>query len=199
MRKFAFLFCLFCVFSIISLNAEAAAASVKIISGEIIFGGTSYGSPDYQTYARISINAKRQNPQRNYTMSALQAYSVFLDHPIQPNGNFQYDIVMPYGPQSLSVNGVSFYPVFFEDCKWTIHSSAITPKATPESPQFVTVTSPFILNGVTILSGANNSNFKLSGSGTVNIIFEKVRPDSYYFREAKYTFIENSQANIESK
>ncbi|HQU86095.1 MAG TPA: hypothetical protein PKY59_23410 [Pyrinomonadaceae bacterium] len=192
MKKTALIFSLFFMFAFAS-NEARSATSAKIVSGEIVLGGSGYGSPDYQTYASLILNVKRQNPQRDYRMSALQVYSVYLNHPIQPNGDFSYRVVMPYGPQSLSINGVSFYPVFYEDCKWTIRSSAITPKATPDSPQFVTVNSPFTMQGLSLLSGANISNFKFYGSGNARIIFEKARPEEYYFREATYTFTEESQ------
>lgn len=195
MRKSAILFSLFSIFAFVSVEANAAT-SAKIVSGEMILGGTAYDSPDYQTYARVLLNVKRQNPLRDYRMFALQVYSVYLNHPIQPNGDFVYRVVMPYGPQSLSINGVSFFPVFYEDCKWIIRSSAFTPESTPDSPQFVTVYSPFTMQGLSQLSGTYTSNFKFYGGGTVGIIFEKIG-NKYYFREAKYTFTEESQLETE--
>jgi len=190
MKKISLLICSLMLISLISLNAEAAP--LKVTSGQMIFGGSAYGSPDYQTYARFSMNFKRRNPLRNYQLDALQVYSVYLNHPIQPNGDFTYNVVMPYGPQSLSVNGVNFYPVFYEDCKWTIKTSAVTPTATPDSPQFVTVNSTFTISGLSAFAGANSSVFKFTGGGTVNFIFQKTRPEEYHFREANYVFTDNS-------
>lgn len=188
--------CSLMLISLISLNAEAAP--LKITSGQMILGGSAYGSPDYQTYSRFSMNFNRRNPWRNYQLDALQVYSVYLNHPIQPNGEFTYNVVMPYGPQSLSVNGVNFYPVFYEDCKWTIKSSAVTPTATPDSPQFVTVNSTFTISGLSAFVGANSSVFKFTGGGTVSFLFQKTRPEEYHFREATYVFTDNSLLDKET-
>lgn len=196
MKKVSLLICSLMLIFLISFDVKTAP--LKITSGQMIFGGSAYGSPDYQTYSRFSMNFRRKNPVRNYQLDAVQAFSVYLNHPIQPNGDFTYNVVMPYGPQSLAVNGVNFYPVFYEDCKWTIKTSAVTPKATPDSPQFVTVNSTFTMSGLSAFAGANSSVFKFTGSGTVNFLFQKTRPEEYHFREANYIFSEDSRSEKDS-
>ncbi len=180
----------FLLSAIISFSTETTALPAKITAGQILLGGTAYGTSDYQTYIRFSLTARTPSPQRDYFMNGLQAYSVYLNHPIQPDGDYDYRLVMPYGPQNLSINSRAIFPVWFEDCIWNIKSNAQTPLVTANSPQFVTTNSPFSISGSSIFFGADNSSFRVKGSGNAELKFEKIGT-KYYFREARYIFGEN--------
>lgn len=196
MKKLSLVFLLWSLTLV--LFVEVRANQAKIVSGAIFFGGTSYGTPDYQTFLRFTLDAKNRAPYRNLQLDAVQPYSVYLNHPVQPNGNFEFSVVMPYGPQSLKINNVPFYPVWYGDSKWTIYSTAQTPEATAASPQFVTVNTPFRMAGSSAIIGANTSYFKVKGDGNANIVFEKIR-DKYYFLEANYVFTEPSLLEKDTK
>lgn len=156
-------------------------------SGRILLGGTAYDTPDYQTYIDFSVTGRSANPNRQLTFTANLPFSVYLDHPVQPEGDFVYTVVMPYNPNQLSINGEPRYPVWFNETNWVIRSSAVTPEATGNSPAVVTVTSPFSLTGTTRAYGAYPLALRTRGSGTATIRFEKIE-GRYYFREAEYTF-----------
>lgn len=183
--------------AIVFHSSSVFAFPGKIVAGEMILGGSSYDTPNYQTYIRFSLTAQNRMPRREYRMTAEQAFSVYLNHPIQPNGNYEYDLVMPYGPQSLLINNVLFAPVWFEDCSWQITGFAQTPEANANSPQFVFVNSTFTMRGRSVFFGANNSAFKTGGSGNLELKFEKIN-NKYYFLQARYIFSENTGKNKES-
>lgn len=174
-------------FSLLFLSAGAMALPAKITSGQMLLGGTAFGTPDYQTYLRFDMSARTEMPRRVYRFDAEQAYSVFLDHPSQPNGEFEYAVVLPYGPQRISVNGQLYFPVWYGDGKWRIRTSAVTPEATPDSPQFLDVFAAFSMSGSAVTVGAFNTGLRISGVGTVRMRFEKIR-GKYYVREALYAF-----------
>lgn len=182
----------FLLSAIIFLSLSANAFPAKIVSGEMFLGGTAYGTPDYQTYIRFSLLARNLAPRRDYRMNGLQVYSVYLNHPVQPSGDYDYRVVMPYGPQSLAINNQPIYPVWFEDCVWDIKSSAQTPQITPDSPQIITTSSPFTISGSSAFFGADNSFFRIKGSGTAELRFERIGT-KYFFREAVYRFSENTE------
>ncbi|MBK9164711.1 MAG: hypothetical protein IPM21_12555 [Acidobacteria bacterium] len=171
---------------ILALTASASPY-FTLESGRILLGGTAYDTPDYQTYIDFAITGRSANPNRQLTFTANLPFSVYLDHPVQPEGDFVYTVVMPYNPNQLSINGEPRYPVWFNETNWTIRSSAVTPEATGNSPAVITITSPFTMSGVTRGYGAYPLALRTRGSGTATIRFEKIE-GRYYFREAEYTF-----------
>lgn len=188
MKKFCFIGLLFWAVSMFSLNIFALPA--KIVSGQILIGGTSFGTNDHQKYLRFLLIARAQMPRRDFIMDAEQPYSEYLGHPIQPNGDYEYQLVMPHGGQRLRINDESFFPVWYAESVWKLKSSVMTPAASPDSPPFVFVEAPFSMSGSTVLYGNYRTGFKISGKGTVRIKFEKIN-NKYYLLEALYNFGEN--------
>jgi len=184
----------FCVL----LFAKADALPVNIVSGELFIGGTSYNTPDYQTYLRFQLVGQTRMPKSNYLMSAEQADAVYLDHPVQPSGNYEYKVGMPYHGSSFTINDELFFPVWYAACVWKIQSSALTPEATADSPQFVTINAPFTMNGSSNLNGAYSTGFRIKGHGTSELKFEKTG-GRYFLLQARYTFTNNSLINQNSK
>lgn len=176
------------VFTSVLSFAVVASPYFTLDSGRILLGGSAYGTPDYQTYIDFDISGRSTNPNRQLTFSANLPFSVYLDHPVQPQGDFVYTVVMPYNPNQLSINGEPRYPVWFNETTWTIRSSAVTPEATGSSPAVITITSPFTMSGVTRAYGAYPLALRTRGSGTATIRFEKIE-GRYFFREAEYTFM----------
>jgi hypothetical protein len=129
-------------------------------------------------------------PRRDFVMDAVQPFSIYLEHPVRPEGDYEYRVVMPYGAQRLSINNEFIAPVWYEECVWTIKSSVITPSVTDTSPQFVFIEAPFTMSGSTITFGAYTTGFKITGKGTVRIKFEKIQT-KYYLLEALYIFGSN--------
>lgn len=179
----------FCVFA-----PNCTAVPTRIVSGELFFGGSAYNTPDYQTYTRFFLTVKQKNPQRIYEMFAEQPLSVYLEHPVQLEGDFQYLVKIPYGPQGMRINGELFSPVWYEGCSWLIESSAQTPVVSASSPQFVYVYSQFRMSGNIDTFGAVKTVFKVNGYGTAEFKFEKI-DTKYYIREARYTFSNNQSNN----
>lgn len=175
------------VFTSVLSFAVVASPYFTFESGRILLGGSAYGTPDYQTYIDFDISGRSTNPNRQLTFSANLPFSVYLDHPVQPQGDFVYTVVMPYNPNQLSINGEPRYPVWFNESVWTIRSSAVTPEATGTSPAVITITSPFSMTGTTRAYGAYPLALRTRGSGTATIRFEKIE-GRYFFREAEYTF-----------
>jgi len=178
--------------------AKADALPVNIVSGELFIGGTSYNTPDYQTYLRFYLVGQTRMPQRNYIMSAEQINAVYLDHPIQPSGDYEYKSGMPYHGSSFKVNDVMFFPVWYVGCVWKIQSSALTPEATANSPQFMTINASFTMSGSSNFYGAYSTGFRVKGQGTSELKFEKIGR-KYYLLEARYTFTDNILLNQNSK
>ncbi len=172
----------------LSLNAEAFPA--KIVSGQMLFGGTEFGTPNYQTYTRFDLMVQTRMPRRNYRFLAEQPFSVYLNHPIQPNGDYKYSVVMPYGPMQMIINNQLYSPVWYEDCIWKIEGSAQTPLVTPDSPLVITVNAPFTMSGKSLTFGAYSLGFKTSGKGNAALKFQK-DGTKYFLREANYVFSEN--------
>ena len=175
------------VFASVLSFAVVASPYFRLDSGRILLGGTAYDTPDYQTYIDFSITGRSLNPNRSLTFSANLPFSVYLDHPVQPQGDFVYSVVMPYNPNQLRINGEPRYPVWFNESVWTIRSSAVTPEATGTSPAVMTITSPFSMSGTTRAYGVYPLALRTRGSGTATIRFEKIE-GRYFFREAEYTF-----------
>ncbi|MBX3295253.1 MAG: hypothetical protein KF762_06040 [Acidobacteria bacterium] len=173
---------------VVVLSASAFSASYFTLdSGRILLGGSAYGTPDYQTYIDFDISGRSLNPSRQLTFSANLPFSVYLDHPVQPQGDFVYTVVMPYNPNQLRINGEPRYPVWFNESVWTIRASAVTPEATQTSPAVIELTSPFTMSGITRAYGAYPLALRTRGSGTATIRLEKIE-GRYFFREAEYTF-----------
>jgi hypothetical protein len=180
------------------LFAKAEAIPVKIVSGELFIGGTSYNTRDYQTYLRFYLVGQARVPQRNYIMSSEQADNVYLDHPVQPSGDYEYKVRMPYHGSSFKVNDEIFFPVWYSACVWKIQSSAITPEATANSPQFMTISEPFMMTGSSNFYGEYSTGFRIKGQGTSELKFEKVA-GKYYLLQARYTFTDNGSLFQNSK
>jgi hypothetical protein len=180
------------------LFSKAGALPVTVVSGELFIGGTSYNTPDYQTYLRYYLVGQPRMPKRNYIMAAEQANSVYLDHPVQPSGDYEYKVGMPYHGSSFMVDDEFFSPVWYVGCIWKIQSSAITPEATADSPQFRTINAPFTMNGSSNFYGAYSTGFRIKGQGTSELKFEKVG-GKYYLLQARYTFTDNASRLQSSK
>lgn len=166
------------------------AFRVGIVSGELFIGGGAYQTPGYQNYLRFYLVGQTRVPQRNYIMDVEQIDAVYLDHPVQPDGAYEYRVGMPYHGSSFRINDDLFFPVWYVACVWKINSSIATPEATPNSPQFLIVGAPFTLNGSSNFNGAYSTGFRIKGQGTSELKFEKIQL-KYYLREARYTFTDN--------
>lgn len=180
--RFLLLFSLFVV-----LTTAATAGPVKITSGQLFIGGSSYGTENYQTYLRFELNAQTRIPRRDYVLAAEQTNAVFMNHPVRPAGEFDYKVGMPYHSSGLWINQERFFPVWYAGCIWRINADIMTPTATIDSPQFVIVSGPFTMNGGTEFYGAVTTGFRISGSGTAELKFEKF-VNKYYLLEARYLF-----------
>jgi hypothetical protein len=180
------------------LFSKAAALPVRIVSGELFVGGTSYGTPGYQTYQRYFLIGKMRMPQKEFRMAAEQIDNTFLGHPAQPDGEFVYHVKMPPHGLPLYINNRLFSPVWLAGCVWNIRSSAQIIVGTPESPQFMIVNAPFTMDGSTEFYGAYTSGFRIKGQGTAELKFEK-QGTKYYILEARYTFTDNSVLDQNSK
>lgn len=178
--------------AVVFLAASASHAfRVEIVSGELFIGGSAYQTPNYQTYLRFYLVGQTRAPQRNYIMNVEQLDAVYLDHPVQPEGDYEYKVGMPYHGSSFKINDENFFPVWYVGCVWKIKTSVITPEATPASPQFLTVSAPFTLNGSSNFYGAYSTGFRLKGQGTTELKFEKIGL-KYYLREARYVFTDKN-------
>ena len=180
------------------LFSKADALPVNIVSGEIFIGGTSYQTPNYQTYLRFYLLGQTRVPQRSYAMSAEQINAVYLDHPVQPSGNYEYKVGMPYHGSSFKVNDELIFPVWYSACVWKIQSSVQTPEATANSPQFMTINAPFTFGGSSNFYGAYSTGFRVKGHGTSELKFEKIGR-KYFLFEARYTFTDNASLLQNSK
>ncbi|MBK8809462.1 MAG: hypothetical protein IPN69_01850 [Acidobacteria bacterium] len=172
---------------VLASAAQVFALPAKIDSGYILLGGTSYDTPDYQTYLRFDLFARTGMPRREYRMFAEQPYSVYLSFPSRPQGKFDYRLVMPYAPQRLTINGELLSPVWYGDSEWKIQSDLTTPIGTVNSPPTVVLSAPFSMSGSSMLLGAYNIGFKTVGRGTLQVRFENLG-GKYYMREAQYSF-----------
>ena len=178
--------------AVVILSFSAAQAfRVEIVSGELFIGGSAYQTPTYQNYLRFYLVGQTRAPQRNYVMDVEQLNAVYLDHPVQPEGDYEYKVGMPYHGKLLKINDESYFPVWYVACVWKINSSIITPEATPSSPQFLTVSAPFTMNGSSNFNGAYSTGFRIRGQGTTELKFEKIEL-KYYLREARYTFTDKA-------
>ncbi len=173
------------------LFAKAEAIPVNIVSGELFIGGASYNTPEYQTYLRFYLVGQTRVPKRNYIMDVEQINAVYLDHPIQPSGDYEYKVGMPYHGSSFKINEDLYFPVWYVGCVWKIQSSALTPEVTANSPQFVTINAPFTMSGSSNFYGAYSTGFRVKGQGTSELKFEKIAT-KYYLLQARYTFTDNA-------
>jgi hypothetical protein len=173
------------------LFSAARAIPVDIVSGEIFIGGAAYQTPNYQNYLRFYLVGETRVPKRNYIMAAEQQNAVYLDHPVQPGGAYEYKVGMPYHASEFSVNENLYFPVWYVGCVWKISASVQTPEVTPDSPQFTIVSAPFTLNGGSNFYGAYSTGFRLRGRGTAELKFEKTGT-KYFVREARYTFTDKN-------
>jgi hypothetical protein len=176
--------------AIVFISSGAQAFPAKIVSGQMLLSGTAYGTPDYQTYLRFDLTARTKIPRRDYRFLAEQTFSVYLNHPVQPNGAYKYTVIMPYAPMQMRINDQAFAPVWYAECVWNIESSAETPVVTPVSPLIVTIDAPFTMSGNSLTYGAYTLGAKTSGKGTVALRFQK-DSTKYFLREANYVFSEN--------
>lgn len=164
----------------------AAAAPVRITSGELFIGGTSYATPGYQTYIRYLMYGEVRNPKRTYRFDVEQAGTIPEGHPSQPMGPYEYRVRMPNHGSGIGINEARIFPVWYE-CEWVFRADVTTPEATATSPAFQTVSAPFSFGGSSIFSGALVTGFRVTGSGTVQLNLEKIGT-KYYVREARYLF-----------
>jgi hypothetical protein len=167
------------------------AFRVEIVSGELFIGGSAYQTPTYQNYLRFYLVGQTRAPQRNYVMDVEQLDAVYLDHPVQPEGDYEYKVGMPYHGKLFKINDELFYPVWYVGCVWKIKSTIVTPEATAASPQFLIVSAPFTLNGSSNFYGAYTTGFRIKGQGTTELKFEKIQL-KYYLREARYRFADKN-------
>jgi hypothetical protein len=172
---------------IILSAVSVSATPLRIVSGYIYLGGDPYNSPDYQTFLDFDVVTRSVNPSREIRPKCVQPFSVFLDHPLQPDGPYSYSVRMPYGPCPMTFNGEQIFPVWYVETSWNIHSSIVTPDATINSPTFVTLKAPFKMAGSLQTYGNLNIGKKMVGSGTVTMTFEKVQT-KYFFFDAAYSF-----------
>ena len=173
------------------LASGARALPVEMVAGEILIGGGGYGAPDYQTFLGFNMVGQTRAPKRNYLMTAQAPESVYLDHPVQPAGEYEYQVRMPYHASQFAVDDAVFYPVWYSGCVWKLRSNIQTPEVTTNSPQFLTVSAPFTLAGSSNFYGAYSTGFRLKGRGTAELKFEKVGT-KYFVREARYIFTNQS-------
>ncbi len=178
--------------AVVFLSFSATQAfRVEIVSGELFIGGSAYQTPNYQNYLRFYLVGQTRAPQRNYIMDVEQLNAVYLDHPVQPEGDYEYKVGMPYHGKLLKINDESHFPVWYVGCVWKINSSTVTPEATPVSPQFLIVSAPFTMNGSSNFYGAYSTGFRIKGQGTAELKFEKIEL-KYYLREARYIFTDKN-------
>ncbi len=180
------------------LLSKVSALPVRIVSGELFVGGSSYGTRGYQTYQRFYLVGKLRMPQKEFIMQAEQIDNVFLNHPAQPDGDFTYRVGMPPHGSALYINDELFSPVWLAGCFWKIKSTAQLIVGTPDSPQFIIVNAPFSMDGSTEFFGAYTSGFRIKGQGMAELKFQKVGT-KYYIFEARYTFTERALFNQNSK
>ncbi len=165
----------------------AAARPVNFTSGYVLLSGTDYGTNAYQTYLRFDLSASARMPRRTLRFLAEQPYSVFLNFPEQPQGAFEYNLVMPYAPQQMQIDGEFHTPVWYGDSVWKFSSSVVTPAATAESPMLTIVSAPFTMAGSTVVFGSYNCGIKSLGHGTLQVQFQKIAT-KYYMRDAYFAF-----------
>ena len=178
--------------AVVFLSFSASQAyRVEIVSGELFIGGSAYQTPNYQNYLRFYLVGQTRAPQRNYIMNVEQLNAVYLDHPVQPDGDYEYRVGMPYHGGSFQINDDNFFPVWYTACVWKINSSIVTPEATPNSPQFLIVSAPFTMHGSSNFNGAYSTGFRIKGQGTTELKFEKIEL-KYYLREARYKFTDRN-------
>ena len=189
---------LFLFSAIISFSTGIKAFPAKIVSGQLFIGGSSFGTPGYQTYLRFELFAESRMPKRDYILTGEQINSVYLDHPIQPKGIYDYKVGMPFHGSAFYINSVLFAPVWYADCVWRINSSIETPTGSVNSPQFVIVSAPFTMTGTSEFYGAYSTGFRIRGQGTSELKFEKMGA-KYYLLEARYLFTDNTLLNTNSK
>lgn len=183
--------------AVVVLSAAAAAlgvAPVEITSGQLFIGGTSYDTPEHQTYFRFFMNGESRNPKRTYQLAAEQFNAVYMDHPVQPVGSYEYKVRMPYHSSTFAIDEFVYFPVWYSGCQWTIQSSLVTPDVTPGSAQFVTVTAPFRMTGGSNFYGAYSTGFRMKGAGRAEIKFEKIGT-KYFMLEARYIFEDATPPN----
>lgn len=182
---------------IFSLFSKAEAIPVRLASGELFIGGSAFGTPGYQNYLRFYIVGKIRVPQRSYIMQAEQRDAVYLNHPVRPEGDYDYRVGMPHHGGVFGVNDDYFFPVWY-DCVWNIQSSVQTPVATADSPQFTFVNAPFTMDGSSNFLGAYSIGFRIKGQGVSELRFEKIGT-KYYVREARYIFTINAPNQVPLK
>ncbi len=180
------------------LFSKADALPVNIVSGELFIGGTSFNTPEYQTYLRFYLVGQTRMPKRNYIMNVEQINAVYLDHPVQPSGDYEYKVGMPYHGSSFKINEDMYFPVWYVGCVWKIQSSALTPEATANSPRFTTINAPFTMGGSSNFYGSYSTGFRVKGQGTSELKFEKIGT-KYYLLEARYTFTDKTSLLQNSK
>lgn len=167
--------------------AIAKANTTKIISGQIFISGTSYDTANYQTYLAFDFHGIRQNPRINYQFFGQQNFSVYQDHPVNPDGPYKFSVEMPYSPDGILIDDQLRSPVWYSDCDWEIQSSIVTPLVTEGSPKFIYAQAPFSMKGRMIIYGAASIAIKVRGFGTSDLKFEKIG-ERYYLLEARYFF-----------
>lgn len=185
MKKIIFIIIISVFFSVSNVNVQAA--TTKIVSGQLFVGGTSYNTNDYQTFLAFSLIGKRKNPTVDYTFFGQQILSVYQNHPINPDGYYEFSVKMPYTPDGIIINGTVSQPVWYSDCFWDIQANVQTPIASKDSSQFVNAQGPFRLNGRIYLYGAVSVSTRIIGFGIADLKFEKIE-GRYYLLEATYEF-----------
>jgi hypothetical protein len=179
---------LFFILFVISVSFfPAQAFTTRITSGQVFISGSSYNTPNYQTYLAFDFIAIRPNPRVEYNFFGVQNFSVYQNHPVRPDGPYIFTVKMPYTPDGIFINNVLKSPVWYSDCVWDIQSSAQTPLVEKGSPQFITVNAPFRMNGRMTIYGAAYVATRVTGFGTSDLKFENIG-GRYHLAEARYFF-----------
>lgn len=150
-------------------------------------GGSSYGTGGYQSYLAFGLTGTRRIPRVEYDFFGEQNFSVYQDHPVEPEGPYSFSVKMPYTPDGMRIDGNLIQPVWYSDSAWNIRSSAQTPVGDENSPQFVIVRSPFSMVGRTLVYGSASVNTRVLGFGTAELTFENI-DGRYFLYEARYNF-----------
>ena len=163
------------------------ANTTKITSGQIFISGTAYNTANYQSYLAFDFEGIRQNPRIKYQFFGQQNFSVYQNHPVNPDGPYKFSVKMPYTPDGIFINEELRSPVWYSDCIWDIESSIETPLVSKGSPKFINVQAPFSMKGRMTIYGAASIATKIRGFGTSDLRFEKF-DDRYFLFEARYFF-----------
>jgi hypothetical protein len=189
MSKFLFIFLGLAFLFQLPLNAMP----LKINGGEIFVGGTAYPTGNHLRYLGFRLVGNFKQPNREIVIYG-EDFGVLQEHPNQPIGEYIYTVTMPAHAGRMFFNGELFSPVWMVPSKFHLSSNITTPLVTPDSPQQIELTAPFYFYGAYESLGAYATAYKLKGSGTLRITFEKFQA-KYFVLQARYSFAPNSVNN----